>query len=72
MSKESSYMDDHNSEESQRVDDIKQSVLFSGELYMRNLFSDRMNKSMVLFQDSYWSKKFAVIRSGEFSNMISE
>ena len=72
MMKDSSYMDDQNPEESRRIDDIKQSIIFSGELYMRNLFSDRLDtKALLLFQDSYWSKRFAVIKSGEILKYVT-
>ena len=71
--KDSSYVDDSNLDEIKRIDDIKQSIIFSGELHMRNLFSDKMDtKTILMFQDSYWSKRYAVIKAGEIHSDIHD
>ena len=63
--KENGSTDGYDSDE-ERVNVINQSILFSGELHQRNLFSDAIDvNNTIMFKDSFWSKRFAVIRSGE-------
>ena len=62
---QSAYSDDRANIESLRIEEINESILFSGDLFMRNLYSDDINvNSMMMFKDSYWSRRFAVIRTG--------
>lgn len=65
---QSAYSADRANVESLRIEEINQSILFSGDLFMRNLYSDDINvNSMMMFKDSYWSRRFAVIRTGASS-----
>lgn len=65
MSKESTYTDDRVNLETLRILEINQSILFSGDLHMRNLYSDDIDvNNMTIFKDSFWSRRFAVIRTG--------
>lgn len=65
MSKENSYVDDHNMVEIQRIDEINESILFNGELHIKKLPSDPVDTSpKLMIRDSYWSKRYAVIRTG--------
>ena len=66
MNKESTYTDDRVNLETLRIMEITQSILFSGDLHMRNLYSDDIDvNNMTIFKDSFWSKRFAVIRTGD-------
>jgi hypothetical protein len=68
---QSAYSADRANAESLRIEEINQSILFSGDLFMRNLYSDDINvNSMMMFKDSYWSRRFAVIRTGAFSTAV--
>jgi hypothetical protein len=66
MNKENTYTDDHANGESHRIEEINQSIFFSGDLYMRNLYSDDIDvNNMLVFKDSFWSRRYAVIRTGK-------
>lgn len=65
------YSADRANAESLRIEEINESILFSGDLFMRNLYSDDINvNSMMMFKDSYWSRRFAVIRTGASSEEV--
>ena len=69
MNKESTYTDDRVNLETLRILEINQSILFSGDLQMRNLYSDDIDvDNMTIFKDSFWSRRFAVIRTGDFKH----
>ena len=66
MSKESSYLDDANMEEIQRIDEINESILFNGELQIKVFSPDSVDSSSYPTSKFLnWSKRYAVIRSGE-------
>ena len=69
MNKESTYIDDRVNLETLRILEINQSILFSGDLHMRNLYSDDIDvNNMTIFKDSFWSRRFAVIRTGNLKH----
>lgn len=71
MNKESTYTDDRVNLETLRILEINQSILFSGDLHMRNLYSDDIDvNNMTIFKDSFWSRRFAVIRTGDFKHNL--
>ena len=66
MSKDSSYLDDANMEEIQRIDEINESILFNGELQIKVFSPESVDSSSYLTPKFLnWSKRYAVIRSGE-------